>query len=173
MRAEGISPGEMTSAPQERGDHIARPNGQRFAQTNQSLRIDQARKKPPDGRSPKRERLPNAASSIYRMPKNVTQHTIEKASEPRASDLLDSVEAVPLPHWLEEVLSVLPTNVNRRRGAEEISHHLFPVSYRSLEAWQLPTRRVNGHAIVSTRALFVLAFQKYSAAPVVMGGRHK
>jgi hypothetical protein len=107
------------------------------------------------------------------MHETVTQHTMDNASGPTVSDLLDSVEAVPLPHWLEEILNDLPTNVNRRRGAEEISHHLFPVSHRSLEAWPLPTRRVNGQAIVSTRALFALAFQKYSASPVVMSGRRK
>jgi hypothetical protein len=145
----------------------------RFAQTDQSLRLDQVREKAAAGRSPKRERPANKASSIYQMPQTVTQHAIDKASEPSVSDLLDSVEAVPLPHWLEEVLSGLPTNVNRRRGAEEITHHLFPVSHRSLEAWPLPTRRVNGQAIVSTRALFALAFGKYSASPVVMGGRRK
>src|SRR5271165_1220443 len=84
-----------------------------------------------------------------------------------------SLEAAPFPDWLEDILSRLPTNVNRRRGAEEISQYLFPVSHRSLETWPLPTRRVNGQAIVSTRALFALAFQKYSASPVVMGGRRK
>lgn len=39
MRAEGISPPEMTSATREAGDCIARPNVPRFAQTDQSLRL--------------------------------------------------------------------------------------------------------------------------------------
>jgi hypothetical protein len=173
MRAEGISQDEMTSATQEAGDCVARPNVPRFAQTDHSLRLDRAREEAGAGGSPKREQLANKARSIYQMPQSVTQHTIDKASEPSVSDLLDSVAAVPLPHWLEEVLSGLPTNVNRRRAAEEISHYLFPVSHRSLEAWPLPTRRVNGQAIVPTRTLFALAFRKYSASPVVMGGRRK
>jgi hypothetical protein len=77
----------------------------------------------------------------------------------------------PLPLNLTELLADLPANVDRRRGAELLTKHLFPVSHRSLEAWELPTRHVNGRAVVSTAKLFEMAFDKLNAAPVVMGGR--
>lgn len=75
------------------------------------------------------------------------------------------------PDWLEEIVKTLPANIDRRRGAAEISQHLFPVSFRSLEAWALPVRHVNGRAIVPTRRLFELAYEKFAAAPVLQGGR--
>jgi hypothetical protein len=78
-----------------------------------------------------------------------------------------------LPPNLLEVLADQPTNVDRRTGAALISRHLFPVSHRSLEAWSLPTRHVNGRAVVPTVTLFEVAYEKLSAAPVVMGGRRR
>jgi hypothetical protein len=79
-----------------------------------------------------------------------------------------------LPQYLLEALSRLPTNVDRRAGAEAVTEHIFPVSPRTLEAWPLPTRRVNGKAITQTKALFEVAYAKFAAAPVVIGGRrHK
>jgi hypothetical protein len=76
-----------------------------------------------------------------------------------------------LPPDLLELLTQQPENVDRRTGADLVTRHFFPVSYRSLEAWPLPTRRVNGRAIVPTAKLFELAFAKLNAAPVIMGGR--
>jgi hypothetical protein len=79
--------------------------------------------------------------------------------------------SAPLPTALDEVVNGLPPFINRRRAAEEITRHLFPVSHRSLEAWALPIRHVNGYAIVPTRALFEAAYAKFAGAAVVMGGR--
>jgi hypothetical protein len=79
--------------------------------------------------------------------------------------------SVSLPSHLQAVLAEQPSNVDRRAGAELITRYLFPVSYRSLEAWQLPTRHVNGRAIVSTATLFKQAYARFAAAPVIVGGR--
>jgi hypothetical protein len=82
-----------------------------------------------------------------------------------------ATDATSLPQHLLEVLGDLPANIDRRTGAGLVTRYLFPVSHRSLEAWPLPTRRVNGKAVVATVVLFEIAFAKLSAAPVVMGGR--
>jgi hypothetical protein len=76
-----------------------------------------------------------------------------------------------LPPHLQDVLATAPANVDRRTGAELVTRHMFPVSHRSLEAWPLPTRHVNGKAVIPTAALFELAYAKLSAAPIVMGSR--
>ena len=80
---------------------------------------------------------------------------------------------VELPDFLVEILSTQPQNVDRRAGAELISSNLFPVSPRTLEAWPLPTRHVNGKAIIQTRKLFEVAYAKFMAAPLVMSGRRQ
>ena len=82
-----------------------------------------------------------------------------------------NAEPADLPPHLLDVLAEQPVNVDRRTGAELITRHFFPISHRSLEAWPLPTRRVNGKAIIPTAKLFELAFAKLNAAPVIMGGR--
>jgi hypothetical protein len=79
--------------------------------------------------------------------------------------------AATLPPALQEVLSQQPPNIDRRKAAELITRHLFPISHRSLEAWSLPTRHVNGKAVIPTALLFEIAYAKLVAAPVVMGGR--
>jgi hypothetical protein len=79
--------------------------------------------------------------------------------------------ATILPSDLQEVVAQHPPNVDRRTGAQLITKHLFPVSHRSLEAWPLPTRHVNGKAVVPTEVLFKVAYAKFAAAPVVIGGR--
>jgi hypothetical protein len=76
-----------------------------------------------------------------------------------------------LPKELQELLAGLPPNVDRRTGAKLITDNMFPVSHRSLEAWHLPVRHVNGRAVVSTEVLFEMAHQKLSASPVIMSGR--
>jgi hypothetical protein len=60
---------------------------------------------------------------------------------------------------------------DRPAGAASVSHHIMPVSHRSLESWPLPWQHVHGKAITPTIALFALAYSKLKAAPVVMGGR--
>jgi hypothetical protein len=76
-----------------------------------------------------------------------------------------------LPPHLIEVLATVPVNVDRRTGAGLVCRYFFRVSYRSLEAWQLPTQLVSGKAIVPTARLFEAAYAKLAAAPVVMSGR--
>jgi len=76
-----------------------------------------------------------------------------------------------LPSSVLELLADLPINVDRRTAAGLVTKYLFPVSYRSLEAWPLPTRNVNGRAIVATSTLFEIAYAKLQAAPLVVGGR--
>ncbi len=80
-------------------------------------------------------------------------------------------EKEDLPQYLLDILKELPVNTDRKTGAPIITKHFFPVSPRTLEAWPLPTKHVNGKAIVPTAALFEIAYAKLMAAPVVMGGR--
>jgi hypothetical protein len=76
-----------------------------------------------------------------------------------------------LPSYLLDVLADQPPNVGRKTGAALVTRHMFPVSHRSLEAWELPTQHVNGRAVIPTATLFEVAYRKLAAAPVVMGGR--
>src|SRR3954453_18039410 len=65
----------------------------------------------------------------------------------------------------------LPRRADRRTGAKLVTQHFFPVSHRTLEAWPLTWRRVNGKAVCETAELFELAEAKLIAAPAVRGGR--
>jgi hypothetical protein len=67
--------------------------------------------------------------------------------------------------------SELPTRVDRRTGAALLTRHLFPVSHRTLEAWPLTWRLVNGKALVETAELFAFAQSKLDAAAPIRGGR--
>jgi hypothetical protein len=82
-----------------------------------------------------------------------------------------SFENIELPDYLLEVLAGAPINVDRSFGAALVTKNIFPISPRTLEAWPLPTRRVNGKAIMSTATLFKVAYAKLMAAPVTMGGK--
>ncbi len=86
---------------------------------------------------------------------------------------VDSNAASPtrLPPHLLEALADQPPNVDRQTGARLITRHIFPVSHRSLEAWPLPIRRVNGRAVIPTATLFEVAYAKFAEAPVIMSGR--
>jgi hypothetical protein len=86
------------------------------------------------------------------------------------STRVDVISSI-LPKYLLDVVANLPANVDRGKGAGLVSWHLFEVSDRTLEAWPIPARYVNGRAHVSTVVLFEVAFQKWNSAPVVMGGR--
>jgi hypothetical protein len=79
--------------------------------------------------------------------------------------------SLALPPKLTALLADLPVHVDRRTGAALLTRHFFPVSYRSLEAWSLPVRHVNGRAVIPTAILFEVAHAKLSAAPVVLSGR--
>jgi hypothetical protein len=80
-------------------------------------------------------------------------------------------ETVNLPQRLLDLLKELPTNSDRRAGAALVKQFFFDVSPRTLEAWPLPTRRVNGRAITPTAKLFEEAHRRLEAAPLVIGGR--
>jgi hypothetical protein len=82
-----------------------------------------------------------------------------------------SFDEIELPEYLLEVLAGAPINVDRSLGAELVTKHIFPVRRRSLEAWPLPTRHVNGKAITSTETLLKVAYAKLMAAPITMGGK--
>lgn len=67
----------------------------------------------------------------------------------------------------------LPKRVDRRTGAALVNKHFFPVSSRTIEAWPIPTKLVNGKATMATADLFAYAQEKLDAAPEIMGGRKK
>jgi hypothetical protein len=71
----------------------------------------------------------------------------------------------------ESATTALPARVDRRRGAAIITHRYFPVSHRTLEAWPLTWRRVNGRALVDTAELLAFAEAKVAAALPVRGGK--
>jgi hypothetical protein len=69
--------------------------------------------------------------------------------------------------------STLPVRVDRRKGAELVTLHYFPVSPRTLEAWPLGWRLVNGKATCLTTELFAVAQAKLDAAPVIRASRQQ
>lgn len=88
----------------------------------------------------------------------------------RKTELLAGI-AASVPAATTPNLRTLPVRVDRRAGAELVTRFYFPVSHRSLEAWPLTWRRVNGKAVCDTAELFALAEAKLNAAPAVRGGR--
>ncbi len=70
-------------------------------------------------------------------------------------------------------LGSLPVRVDRRKGAELVTLHFFPVSARTLEAWPLDWRHVNGRATCETADLFAVAKAKLDAAPLVRTSRRQ
>jgi hypothetical protein len=76
----------------------------------------------------------------------------------------DAIDAVP-------DLDTLPRRVDRRAGASLVTRFFFPVSPRTIEAWPLATRLVNGKALIETSELLRFAMGKLEAAPAVRGGR--
>lgn len=68
-------------------------------------------------------------------------------------------------------LAALPKRVDRRAGAEILTRHFFPVSPRTIEAWPLMVRRVNGRALYETADLVAFARAKVTEAPAIRGGR--
>jgi hypothetical protein len=70
-----------------------------------------------------------------------------------------------------EVLKKSPARVDRQVGAALISHHLFPISPRTLERWPVTWRRINGRALVDTDELLMEAQRLVAEAPQLKGGR--
>ena len=53
----------------------------------------------------------------------------------------------PSPKWQPGM--PFPSSTDRRTAAAIVTAELFPVSYRSIERWPIPVRRVNGRALVN------------------------
>lgn len=70
-------------------------------------------------------------------------------------------------------LEDLPVRVDKRTGAAIITKHYFPVSWRTLEAWPLTWRLVNGKSLAETNDLLAVAEAKLAAAAWTRGGRTK
>lgn len=67
--------------------------------------------------------------------------------------------------------SALPRRVDRRVLADLVTKFYFPVSHRTVEAWPLVVKRVNGKATLDTREGLAFAKSKLDAAPAIRGGR--
>jgi hypothetical protein len=61
--------------------------------------------------------------------------------------------------------------LDRIDGARVISQYFFPISARTLEAWPLSYKVVNGRAICRTEHLLAHARMLLEAAPEIRGGR--
>jgi hypothetical protein len=68
-------------------------------------------------------------------------------------------------------LTSLPKYLTRPEAAKLVKEHFFPVSPRSLEAWPILTRRVNGKALHDTAEVVAVAKAMVAAAPLIRGGR--
>lgn len=68
-------------------------------------------------------------------------------------------------------IQLQPVRVDRRAGAALVTQHFFPVAHRTLEAWPLTWRHVNGKALAETAELFAIARAMLDAAPPIRGGR--
>lgn len=89
---------------------------------------------------------------------------MKKSTHPHPPRQIDTSKTAPTP---------LPVRVDRRTAAELVTQRFFPVSPRTVEAWPLTVRRVNGKATVETAELFAFAQAKLDAAPPIMGGRRR
>jgi hypothetical protein len=65
----------------------------------------------------------------------------------------------------------LPRYADRQTLARIHTFYFGPESPRTLEAWPLMWRRVNGRAVSEVRAFLAEAQRRFDAAPVLMGGR--
>jgi hypothetical protein len=111
----------------------------------------------------------DAIAEIRRL-RRMLHHAVDHPPKGSAAPVPASPQPA-LPPELLEVLANQPAHVNRKTGAALVTQHMYPVSYRSLEQWKLPTRRVNGRALIPTATLFEVAYAKFVDAAVVMGGR--
>jgi hypothetical protein len=89
---------------------------------------------------------------------------MKSSRHPAAPIQVEASQPVPTP---------LPIRVDRRTAAELVTRLYFPVSPRTVEAWPLTIRCVNGKATVETAELFAFAQAKLDAAPPIKGGRRR
>jgi hypothetical protein len=83
--------------------------------------------------------------------------------------------AVSAPLPLEPDPDLVVQSVGRyqhRRVLKRVHGQYYgDISHRTLEAWPLAWRRVNGRAVCDVREFLAEAQRRFDAAPVVMGGR--
>jgi hypothetical protein len=76
--------------------------------------------------------------------------------------------------WFGDIADrALPARVDRKVAAEIVTRLYFPISKRTLEAWPLTWRHLNGKAICETNELLAEAQSKLDAAVPYRGGRSK
>lgn len=68
-------------------------------------------------------------------------------------------------------LTKLPRFGTRAQLAEIHTKYFGPISHRTLEAWPLGWRMVNGRAVTDVREFLEEAERRFNAAPVIRGGR--
>ena len=61
-------------------------------------------------------------------------------------------------------VSTLPALVDRRTAAALVTQHYFPVSPRTLEAWEVECVRLNGKALAAPAQYFAVAQSRLEAA---------
>jgi hypothetical protein len=74
-----------------------------------------------------------------------------------------------LPQHLLDLLEKLPDVLDRQRGAEVISQHLFPTTKGTIKDWPLPWSCPNGRAVAPTEAYLRFAWAKVSKAHTTTG----
>ena len=77
-----------------------------------------------------------------------------------------------LPAELLEVIRTLPPRLTRKDASAVLERHIgIKSSPRSLEAWPIRGQIICGKFMGSTVEWFVVAYEKVSAAPLIMSGR--
>jgi hypothetical protein len=77
----------------------------------------------------------------------------------------------PLNLPAEPDLTKLPRFGTRAQLAEIHTKYFGPISHRTLEAWPLAWRMVNGRAVTSVQEFIEEAERRFNAAPIIRGGR--
>jgi hypothetical protein len=81
---------------------------------------------------------------------------------PSRETLLTSTAPVAAPAPPD--ISTLPPLVDRRTAAALVTQHYFPVSARTLEAWEVECIRLNGKALAAPAQYFAVAQSRLDAA---------
>jgi len=68
---------------------------------------------------------------------------------------------------------LLPRYADRRTLARIHAQFFAPMSPRTLEAWSLPWRTVNGRAVTEVRGFLAEAQRRFDAAPIIRGGARR
>jgi hypothetical protein len=80
----------------------------------------------------------------------------------KREELLTSTAPVAAPAPPD--VSTLPPLVDRRTAAALVTQHYFPVSPRTLEAWEVECIRLNGKALAAPAQYFAVAQSRLDAA---------